>query len=291
MIPGRLRQLARAAGLDLPRVYHALSAASLRAALREQGLWGLYQQLREIVPDLSSQYTRPLPTEYRSYWELKIRALHAFQMACALEALRIVDLPSGTVVDIGDSSGTHARYLRALAGGSAIARVVGVNMDPQAVARIRAHGGEAILARAEDFDIGGDVIALYLCFETLEHLTDPLRFLHRLAETGKGEHILVTVPWRRRSRFGGSHLRQDEQVMSSRMTAEEVHIFEFCPADWQLLARLAGYQTIWSKVYRQYPKRSAFRLLAPLWRRVDFEGFVALFLRRDLRLARRYTGW
>ena len=55
-----------------------------------------------------------------------------------------------------------------------------------------------------------------------------------------------------------------------------------------LLARLAGWIPVLRRVYWQYPRRSLLRLLAPVWRRIDFEGFLALFLKRDLSLANRY---
>ncbi len=229
-------------GIEPGAVYQSLSAWSLRAALREQGLASLCDELRRIQPDLSTQYTAPLDAvEYERYWEIKMRGLHAFQTRCALDALATMEGEGLVVADIGDSSGNHARYLHALAPAGKLARFISVNLDEKAVEKIRARGGDAILCRAEELDLEGIRPDLIMSFETVEHLTDPLRFLHALAARGSADRTLITVPYRRVSRFGGNHMRLAEEVLPERMTAEEVHIYEFSPDDWTLLARFAGW--------------------------------------------------
>ncbi len=101
----------------------------------------------------------------------------------------------------------------------------------------------------------------------------------------------MTVPFRRDSRFGGAHLRTIQSSQPDAMDPEEVHIYEFSPEDWTLLARFAGYRLVFSSIYYQYPRRSPLRILAPFWRKFDFEGFLALCLTRDTTLSDRYTGW
>jgi hypothetical protein len=160
-----------------------------------------------------------------------------------------------------------------------------------AVDKIRAKGGEAVLARAEALDLGGATPDLVCLFEVLEHLTDPARFLHRLAEAHPRAHVLLSVPYRRRSRFGGHHLRLAEADMPETLSAEQVHVYEFSPEDWHLLFRFAGYRAVFSRIYLQYPKRSLLRLAAPLLRGLDFEGFVGVLLVPDGALGRRYAGW
>jgi hypothetical protein len=288
---GPLARLAKGFGIDTGRLYRRLSAASLQAALDEQGLADLMERLRTIAPDISDQYSSAFDSaDYAAYWEVKMRGLHAAQVAAALDALSIIRGDELTVVDIGDSAGTHGQYLRALAPEGKMARVLSVNLDPVAIDKIRAKGGDAVLGRAEDLDVAEYNAALFCLFETLEHLSDPLRFLHRLA-TGAAAHVLVSVPYRRHSRFGDDHLRLAESAMPEKLTAEQVHIYEFSPADWALLARFAGYRVVFQRIYRQYPRRSIFRLTAPLWRRLDFEGFLIMLLERDLGVAERYVDW
>jgi hypothetical protein len=287
-----LKSVVRSLGIDTRKVYQTVSARSVDAAVREQGLAELRARLREQIPDLADQYTMGIdPIEYARYWETKMRSIHAFQIDSALQAMESLGGDHLTVVDVGDSSGNHGAYLKALAPPGRIDRMVSVNLDPVAVDKIKAKGGEAILCRAEALDTQGLQPDLMLLFETLEHITDPLRFLHTMAADGNIENILLTVPYRVNSRFGGDLIRRAAASMPDEITPEQVHIFELSPEDWQLLARLAGYRTEFCKIYRQYPRRSICRLMRPLWRRLDFEGFISLSLKRDDALSGRYTGW
>ena len=287
-----LKSIVRSLGIDSRKLYQTVSARSVDAAVREQGLGDLRAQLREQIPDLADQYTQGIdPVEYARYWETKMRSIHAFQIDSALQALNGLGGDRLTVVDVGDSSGNHGAYLKALAPAGRIERMVSVNLDPVAVDKIKAKGGEAILCRAEALDTHGLQPDLMLLFETLEHITDPLRFLHTMASGGNIENILLTVPYRVNSRFGGDLIRRAAANMPAEITPEQVHIFELSPEDWQLLARLAGYRTEFCRIYRQYPRRSIFRLMRPVWRRLDFEGFISLSLQRDDALSGRYTGW
>lgn len=282
----------KSTGVDTRALYQRLSAASIEAAIVEQGLAELAERLRTVIPDISDQYTAGFDAiEYRRYWEKKMRGLHAFQVGLMLDAVKQLGRQALVLADIGDSSGNHARYLQTLAPQGAIERVVSVNLDPVAVEKVRAKGGDSVLARAEEMDLEGIQPDLFMSFEMVEHLTDPIRFLHRLAERGSADHLLMTVPWSPKSRFGGFDLRQPESQMPARFTAEEVHLFELCPADWLILARFAGWRPVFQRKYRQYPLRGPALATAPLWNRLDFPGFWGVLLTRDLSVAHRYTAW
>ncbi len=279
-------------GIDAGALYRRLSAASIEAATAEQGLGDLRTRLRATVPDVSDQYTTHFdPAEYTAYWEPKMRGLHAFQIGFVLDVLNDKGLSGAVIADIGDSSGNHARYLKALAPPGTIGRVISVNLDPVAVDKVIAKGGDALLCRAEELDHRDIRPDLALSFEMVEHLTDPVRFLRGLATKGSADTVLISVPHARRSRFGGHHLRMPEATMPARMTPEEVHVYEFSADDWALLARFAGFRVAERRIYLQYPRRHPLRLTAPLWRKLDFEGFVMFRLERDLSVADRYTGW
>lgn len=287
-----LRGALRAAGVDTTALYQKLSAASIQRSLREQGLVRIRDDLRRIVPDVADQYTAGFDAvAFERYWEVKMRGLHAFQTSCALDAIAHLGRGDLTVVDLGDSSGNHAAYLRALAPEGSVKRVISINLDQTAVDKINAKGGEAILARVEDVKLDGLRPDLMISFETLEHILDPIGFLRGLAVADSAAHIVISVPYRRDSRFGGTLMRAPLQQMSQQITPEETHIFELSPQDWELLARFAGFKSVFRRVYLQYPRRSPLRLMAPLWRRLDFEGFLVLFLERDFSLSDRYTGW
>jgi len=287
-----VRTALKGADVDTTRLYQSLSAASIRAALREQKLDTLAAELRRVVPDLADQYSHGFDqAEYERYWEIKMRGLHAFQIRLALDALKRMKNVDLILADIGDSSGNHAAYIRALAQPGKVAKTISVNLDPLAIEKVRAKGGEAIHSRAEELDLKGISPDLILSFETIEHLTDPVRFLHSLATKSNAEHLLMTVPYRRVSRFGGEFIRLPDATMPVRLTAEDVHMFELSPDDWTLLARFAGFRTVFSGIYLQYPRFHPLRLTGRLWRKLDFEGFFGMFLVRDLSLTNRYADW
>jgi hypothetical protein len=285
------QRLTVAAGLKPYAVdaYLRLSTASIRSAVREQHLSGMIAECQRIVPSLRDQYTHA--SKYPEFTEFKIRAIHAFQTQLMLRAVQVVATKVTdrgiNVADIGDSAGNHCAYLRALSP-IPINHTVSVNLDPIAVEKVKSKGGHAVLCRAEDLSLDTP-IDLFLSFETVEHLTDPTRFLHQLAVKGGCDHLLVTVPWRRVSQVGLHELRGS--TLPERLTAEGMHIFELCPQDWLLLARFSGWKPIFTQIYRQYPRFSPLRVLAPMWRSLDFEGFWGVMLTRDLLVADRYKDW
>ncbi|MBI4569360.1 MAG: methyltransferase domain-containing protein, partial [Planctomycetes bacterium] len=229
-------------GARAQRARDRLGLWSLRAAAREQGLDDLTRRLEALAPDLSRQYSDT--TVEGDYGVLKTRLMHAFQARLMLRAVEGIAGDPLVVADIGDSSGTHLLYLRALSGRDL--RTLSVNIDPRAVERIRAKGMEAILSRAEDLDLGDRRVDLFMCFEALEHFLDPATFLRRVAARGHGDHFLMTVPWVRTSRLGLRHLRDRWYDATSTLRSEDCHFLELRPADWELLFLHAGWVMEWS---------------------------------------------
>ncbi len=265
------------------RVKERLLLASLRAAAREQGLASICEKLEQVNPDLRRQYTS---FEVDSpYLEAKVRAQHAFQISLALPEIQAA--PGAVVVDIGDSSGAHAAYLKAL-DGTAGARYLSVNLDPIAVEKVKARGQEAVLARAEELDKQGITADIFLSFETMEHLSDPVSFLHALSSKTRCKRLVLTVPYVRRSRVGFQHIRNR---LKAPVSAEKVHIFELCPEDLRLLFQHAGWKVEREAIYLQYPRWSWLRLTRWAWRRWDFEGFYGAVLSRETSWSSLYTDW
>lgn len=287
-----LTKALRAIGIDTRQLYQNLSATSIDHAIKEQNLVPLVQRLCEIVPDVSDQYSRGFDAaEFSRYWEIKLRGQHAFQMKCVIDALTLLGGKQLVVTDIGDSSGNHGIYLDGLVDQDMIKRFVSVNLDPIAVDKVRGKGREAILCRAEELHKRNISPDLMISFEMLEHLVDPIGFLHGISQSTTANYLLVSVPFTRVSRFGGYHLRLSDAQLPMALDPEAVHIHEYNVDDWCLLARFSGWRPVQTMIYRQYPLRSIFRLMAPLWRKIDFEGYVGILLKKDLSLADRYTGW
>ena len=168
----------------LKKIVFKLLEYSLNSASKEQGLNDLKGKLAEIIPDLSDQYTS-IKIE-GGYLVNKVRSQHAFQIRLAQEAISMLDSNKRkkfTLVDIGDSSGAHLRYISYLEGGSNV-RAISVNLDPVAVKKVREKGFEAIKSKAEDLhkhpDFKGSA-DIFLSYEMVEHLLDPISFLHAMA--------------------------------------------------------------------------------------------------------------
>jgi len=167
----------------LKKIVFKVLEYSLNNASREQTLTDLKVNLEKIIPDLSDQYTS-FKIE-GSYIVNKLRSQHAFQVKLAQEAISMLDgtkRKSPTIVDVGDSSGAHLRYIQELSVDDGNIRAISVNLDPVAVEKIREKGFEAIESRAEllhehlDFEGNADI---FLSYEMVEHLMDPISFLAR----------------------------------------------------------------------------------------------------------------
>jgi len=258
---------------------------SLESARREQGWQQLSEELSSIVPDISGQYSTFKVDSL--YMKTKVRNMHAFQISLVKEIIDEFNNP--VIVDIGDSSGTHLQYIIGLYGRNKNIKCISVNTDNCAIEKIRQRGLEAIKARAEDlaqYNIDADFL---LCFELLEHLMDPCRFLYQLATKTKAKYLIVTVPYLKRSRVALEHIRFPYAAVET--CAERTHIFEFNPQDWKLIVMHSGWDILKEQIYLQYPKKSFLRITKPLWRRLDVEGFYGLILKRDDTWSSRYTDW
>ncbi len=274
--------LPESAAASLRGARETLLLRSLRAAVAEQGLAESVARHTKVFPELSRQYTDfALDTEFLQY---KVRAQQSFQVSLAAPVLAA--RPGATVVDIGDSSGAHIAALKAMLP-DAGHRFLSVNLDEQAVARVKARGFEALLCRAENLQEKGVKADVFLSFETLEHLNDPATFLHRLSKT-PCDRLVLTVPFVTETRVGLHHLRAG---LTKKVSPETVHMLEFSPADLKLLAAHCGWAVETERIYRQYPLNSPLRGTRAIWKDWDFEGFYGLVLRRDSAWSSLYTGW
>lgn len=267
---------------------------SLKSSHRAKNLSNLVAELERLVPDLSHQYTNFKLDMSDPYIRLKLRGQHAFQVSMALKAFERISDNNRVIniVDIGDSSGTHLIYLRELFANSDYKiEVSSVNTDPVAVERIRKRGLAAIECKAEDlhknpeFNRSAD---LFLSFEMLEHLLDPVSFLRNMAVESECKLFALTVPLVKKSRVGVHHIRRK---LSGKFSNERVHIFELCPDDWKLLFNFSGWEVVLEDRYTQYPEKGMLNLTKFAWRRIDFDGFYGVVLRKNLAISNQYTSW
>jgi cyclopropane fatty-acyl-phospholipid synthase-like methyltransferase len=143
---------------------------SIRQASRAQCLKEMTEKLRIIVPDISPQESRQ--SAWSDYWELKRRTLQAFQCNLMLRAIYLLPHKNLTVVDIGDSAGTPMLYLKELAKDKGRLETISVKLDPRAIEKISKKGLRAILCRAEDLDLAGEQVDLFVSFQMVEYLNN-----------------------------------------------------------------------------------------------------------------------
>jgi len=270
-----------------------MAIKSIEKAVHEQGFSQLVYKLGEIVPDILHQYsTFKVDTLYLTK---KVRGEHAFQISLVQEAINILKRSTKdalTIADIGDSAGTHIQYIKALFNQNI--RSISINLDPEAVNKIRKKGLEAICTRAEEIGEKYNITAdIFLCFETLEHLMNPAEFLYKLSKTNC-DLLLITVPYLKKSRIGLHQIRNlNKQSLSRKkiMSAENTHIFELSPEDLQLLFKFAGWSIAFERIYLQYPRKHWLRISKNYWRMFDFEGFYGVILKKDSTWSKLYTDW
>ena len=164
------------------KLYFKIMNWSINSACKEQNLCEIRKSLSDIVPNIGGQYTTV--SFKNDYWINNIRTLHAFQIRIAKRAISLLDSAERPiVVDIGDSSGTHIKYLLDIFGSDNIT-ALSVNLDLSAVEKIRKKNLMAIHSRAEllhkhpEFNKKANI---FLSYEMLEHLFDPISFLNNMS--------------------------------------------------------------------------------------------------------------
>jgi len=288
VIKSIIKRAANILDLDVRKLMEGISAWSIKRAYTENDLYGLAVRLREIVPDISSQEDSEKDV-FNAYWELKRRTLQAFQCHMMLKALEHDTAGTFTVVDIGDSAGTHMLYLRALTRAKFCVDTISVNLDQRCIEKIQARGLRAVLCRAEELDLGAKV-DLFTSFQMVEHLHNPAIFFRRLAVRSDCERMLITVPYIERSRVGLHQIRHNTRKP---VFAGDEHIFELNPEDWTLLFLHSGWKVKSSQIYYQYPRRWSIvsAILSWFWRNTDYEGFWGAILEKDTSLSNFYQDW
>jgi len=157
---------------------------------------------------------------------------------------------------------------------------------------LRSKGIEAIEARAEllhkhpEFDGCADI---FLSYQMLEHLFDPIGFLHKMAIESECVFFVITVPYVKQSRVGLDLVRYPDNKRV--YNAETTHIFELSPSDWDLVFKFSGWSIVDSAIYTQYPNRTPVTLLRYLWRKYDYDGFYGVILEKDESISKQYQSW
>lgn len=133
-------------GINSKQVYERIGTWSLFWSMSQNGLHDLAEKLRAIIPDISNQDSC-CKEIFNAYVEVKWRACHAFQCSLMLKCMEKINADRVTVVDIGDSAGTHMLYLKELTKNRFLVDTISVNLDERAIEKISARGLKALLCR------------------------------------------------------------------------------------------------------------------------------------------------
>jgi len=102
------------------------------------------------------------------------------------------------------------------------------------------------------------------------------------------KRFVITVPYLKNSRVGLHYIKSK---IREEKCAENLHIFELNPEDWNAMFAFAGWRVVKQVIYKQYPRFSPLWLMKFFWRRFDFEGFYGVVLEKDDSWKNLYKDW
>lgn len=181
-----------------------------------------------------------------------LRYFHAWRVNVLRE--RIGErLASARMLDVGDTDGLMLKHL----GKSGL----GFNLSPAAGANIRANGVEAQLGDGQELPFDAGSFDYVLCFETLEHVEDPIRLLGQLGRVCAPDgRVFISIPWVPRTFV---HARDPG------INRGYGHIFEFSRQDFGSLLTHSSLRLHWEAVCDLIgpPTRPAHRVFLAATRR------------------------
>ena len=133
---------------------------------------------------------------------------------------------NGTKGLIADLGASDSLFLEELDRGG-----FGFNIIKSCASRIQSQGYDGIVGNLEELPFETKSLDYVLCFETLEHVTDPILSLREIRRVCR-EKAFVSIPWVPRSRF---HDPTPDGAACK-------HIFEYSPEDFPKVAAIAGFR-------------------------------------------------
>ena len=131
-----------------------------------------------------------------------------------------------------------------------------MNVQYDILNRLQSQGIEARKSTGKSIPVADNESDLSVCFETLEHVPDPISFLRELERiTKNNSRVLLSIPWVREtnilSKFhGGAFIDRDEA---------DNHIFEFSPEDFLKIISYTGFSVVrYEKLHNYYYKYDIF---------------------------------
>jgi len=127
-------------------------------------------------------------------------------------------------LDAGDSDGIILRSL-------GVENGISLNINKDCVAQIKKNGGVAVRGDVEHLPFKDECFDSAICFETIEHLQNPVRGLQELARVSS--RIFLSIPWMERTRVNDTG---------------RGHIFEFSHEDFN---KILTHTNLKAKYYKE----------------------------------------
>jgi SAM-dependent methyltransferase len=156
---------------------------------------------------------------------------------CKVLKSRLGPLGNATVLDAGASDGMYLSQVGAKQG-------VGVNLLPQCIAKIQSDGFKAVQASVEKLPFDDKSFDYLICFETLEHVPNPIHTIDELVRVGK-QKIFITIPWMPHTRINAKPTQGPEI---------EGHIFEFDEQDFSKILTYTKGRMLYRQLIQVFPE-------------------------------------
>jgi SAM-dependent methyltransferase len=224
-----------------PQISRALNGRNPLTALRTPAASLIERQL-DVHPHLRTWYEEMSDEQSRLHegapnrleaeqFMNAIRYFHAWRIDQLRRRLG-AKLEQVNILDVGDTDGLMLKHL----GKDGI----GFNLSPVAVDNIRSNGITAERGNGERMPFEDGSFGAVLCFETLEHVENPIQLLNELARIcSPGGRVFISIPWVPRTII---HARQPEKP------AGHEHIFEFCRDDFVAISSHASLEIVAEEV-------------------------------------------
>jgi len=249
-----IKRAARMGGLDLDllpkRVQLSLSERRFRAEGYDRiNGYDAAHHFGDVILGASAQYV------VEGFIASRLRFIRRMQDRAEIER--------ATFADVGDSSGV---FLKALG-----KRGTSINISPEVLGHIQ--GLETLQAGLPEIPVPDGAFDYVLCFETLEHLPDPIAGLRELARIAR-KGVCVSIPFVRRTRV--SPFWPDKT-----RPATEQHVIEFSDTDFRTVLTYAGLHVGSMIVHRTFDRaRTPSEALAyALWGRIGQDTLCGVFKR------------
>jgi len=269
------------------KIFDPVSISSVIKVINSNNeLREIWEYSFDLFPDFSSHFAVPV---YDKEIEHRIRMLvvgETFFIKKEIDG--ILESKEGcSYADVGDTDGS-VRLLLEKSFSKEKLSSVGINLQENAVEKIKKRGLDAICADALSLGDMGNNYDIVSAFETIEHLPDPIGFLDRIKSV-INNRLILSVPFIRHSRISLAYL-SDKWPEGKKPTIENTHIFELSPLDWEKIFLHTGWKIENEWKLMMFPSTGFSRfILQPYWRFVSFEGFWFVSLSKYNKYASQYV--